>query len=230
MCVFLDASQFRRPILTDHGEVPFLCAVCATATTMRGRSGDGPRTVDQKNVGARQNGMHTRRHRRVFHHSRNDMRNSSSHASTSYVAAPPSYVVPQPTFVEALPRVSMSAHEYNALLARSQSDCMHYPYICCQHRAQPYWCQGCMSRYMFPDIHPSACPTQCLTPEATSCVMPVSYCQSAAYVRPCHLTSAHVSSACGDYGSNSRCALPRPDMSVQLCAVSPAQPETCALP
>lgn len=51
---------------------------------------------------------------------------------------------------------------------RPRMSCVHAPYYCTQYRNMSFWCEYCMSRYMFPEHYPTpTCPPPppiCYTP------------------------------------------------------------------
>lgn len=57
--------------------------------------------------------------------------------------------------------VSLSVDAYRRL-TRGDA-CVHAPYCCANYRAQPFWCELCTTRLLFPEFHP---------PAATACQLP----------------------------------------------------------
>ena len=83
--------------------------------------------------------------------------------------------------------------------------CRHAPYNCRQHRNISYWCDVCMSEYMFPEHGGAVCPPPYVQhPTCPSACVPV--CQVPMYPTVCTSTCAPPS--CALIKAPSTCALP----------------------
>lgn len=64
--------------------------------------------------------------------------------------------LPQPPPI--VDRVVLPAHEYDRLRSLHGRVCIYHPYECVSHRSRSFWCEFCMSRFMFPELYPCAPP------------------------------------------------------------------------
>lgn len=69
------------------------------------------------------------------------------------------------------------------------TQCAHSPYNCVNHRQKPFWCNYCMSHYMFPELHCGGAPGPCHVPvcQSTSACAPLQNCQVQLQAQSCQL-------------------------------------------
>ena len=91
---------------------------------------------------------------------------------------PRNYHCQQPTLanqymqsVDALDdQVVMSTQDYIRLQRKASNVCLHAPYVCTEHRPlRRFWCEHCISKHMFPELHGDEYSSTCSRDTAYCC-------------------------------------------------------------